>query len=167
MRPTTWLAVLLVLAIFAPDAALAAETKASTPTVPKPVLATVKARFKDPVIKSVMTEMNEGSKVYELGMTVEKRNVDIMVTPAGRIVLFEREIPRQDLPAAVLATLDRRYPGATYTICEEVIKVEGQKEKLAFYEALLQTKAKQWLGVQISTQGKVLVEEKKKSGTLD
>lgn len=152
---TTW-----ALVIFA-QGILADEEKVSLDKVPKAVLEAVKLRFKDAKIIGAAKEIEDDKLVYEITIKQMGRNVDVTVTPAGAILMIEREIAARDLPRPVLKTLEEKYPKATYKLVEEIIKVDGKEEKLAYYEILLVTTQKRKLEVQLAPDGKIRNVEKR------
>jgi hypothetical protein len=128
--------------------------------VPKPVMDAVKARFKDATVVGAAKEEDEDKKpVYELNLKLKDQTIDVILTPAGDIVLFEKSISLNDLPEAVAKTLKEKYPKATYKSLEEFYKVQNKKETLAFYEAKLVTAAKKELEVKITAEGKIFSEK--------
>lgn len=131
--------------------------------VPKPVMDAVKARFKDATVVDAAKEMDDKQLVYELSLKLKDQTIDVILTPAGDIVQFEKSIALKDLPAAVAKTLKEKYPKATYKSLEEFYKVEKKKEVLAFYEAKLVTAAKKDLEVQITAEGMILSEKEASS----
>jgi hypothetical protein len=128
--------------------------------VPKPVMDAVKARFKDATVVSAAKEIDEEKKlVYEVSLKRKDQTIDVILTPAGEIVLFEKSIGLKDLPAAVAKTLKEKYPKATYRILEEFYKVEKKKEILAYYEVKLVTAANKDLEVKLTAEGKIISEQ--------
>jgi hypothetical protein len=128
--------------------------------VPKPVLDAVRARFKDARITGAEREREQGQLVYEIAIKLGDQTVDVTVTPEGTLLLIEKEIAVQALPAPVLRALERGYPGATYKVIEEVVKVQGAQEVLTHYATLLVTAQRKTLEVLVSPDGKILAEER-------
>jgi hypothetical protein len=142
-------------------AAYAGEEKVPLDKVPKPVMETVKARFKDSLVSGVAKEKNdEGKLVYEVSLKVEGQNIDVILAPEGEMRLIEKTIDAKNLPGAVAEALEHKYPKATYKRLEEIFKVEGKNEMLAYYEAQLVTAKKRKLEVELSVEGKILKESK-------
>lgn len=137
------------------------EEKVALDKVPKPVLEAVKARFKDAKLTGSSKETEDGKLVYEVSIKQRGRNIDVTITPQGETLMVEKEITTKDLPKSAAKALEDKYPKATYKIVEEIIKVEKQKEKLAYYEALLVTAEKKALEVQVTAEGKIVNEEEK------
>lgn len=141
--------------------ARADEENVALDKVPKPVLETVKARFKGATLTGASKETEDDKVIYEVSLKDKKQNIDVTLTPAGELLMIEKEIAAKDLPKAVSKMLEGKYPKATYKMVEEVIKIENQQENLAYYELLLATADKQMLEVQITSAGKIINEEKK------
>jgi len=132
---------------------------------PTAVIQTVSMRFPDAKIAGVSTETEEGKQVYEVTLRQNGRNIDATTTPAGQLILIEREITARDLPVSVTKLVRTKYPRATYKIVEEVTTVSGASETPSFYELLLVDAKKQRLEVQVALDGsRILKEEKKKAG---
>lgn len=139
------------------------EEKVPLDKLPKAVTDAVKKRFPKLEPKEATKEVTEDKKtVYEVTLTEDKKNIDVTLTPEGIIVMIEKEIDRKDLPKAVAAAIDAKYPDATYKICEEIIPVKDGKETLESYEVLLETKDKKLIEVVLSTDGKITKTEEKK-----
>lgn len=132
--------------------------------LPDPVQQAVRARFKDAKVTGASQEKNaDGAVLYEVSLEAQAKGIDVMVTPEGAITLIEQEMARKELPKAVSATLDKQYPKARYKRVEQVITVEGGKETLSYYEALLADSKKQPWSVEVNPDGKIRMVEKKKS----
>lgn len=140
------------------------EEEVSLDKVPRPVVEAVKARFANAQVTGASKEMEKGKVFYEVTITDNGQHIDVTLTPKGEIVLIEKEIAAKDLPRAAVRTLERRYPQATYEIVEEIVKVEKKQERPAYYEVLLVTAGQDMLEVQVTSDGKIVKEEKKKPG---
>jgi hypothetical protein len=136
------------------------EEKVPLNKAPQPVLAAVKARFQGAELKGASKEKEDGQQVYEVTIKHQGQTIDVTLTPAGEILLIEKTIPAQKLPAAVTKTLEGKYPQAKYKIVEEITRVEKEQEKLAFYEVLLTTSEGQSVEVELTPQGRIVHEEK-------
>jgi hypothetical protein len=148
-------ALTLVLAVGATAAARADEEQITLDKVPKPVLEAAKKRFPKAEVKAASKE-GEGDKlVYEVTLKQDGKNIDVTITPAGKITLIERELAFKDLPKAVAETFTKKYPKATYQIIEEVIKVEDGKEATEYYEAHLTTADKKVVESEVLPDGKL------------
>ncbi|MFZ2407155.1 MAG: PepSY-like domain-containing protein [Methylobacter sp.] len=160
-RPISWLGAVMGILLLQATTAYAGEENVPLDKVPEPVMAAVKARFKDAVVSGAATEMNdEGKLVYEVSLKVEGQNIDVILAPEGEMRLIEKTIPAKNLPSAVAKTLKDKYPKAKYKRLEEIFKVEGKNETLAYYEAQLVTAKKIKLEVELSAEGNILKEGK-------
>jgi biopolymer transport protein ExbD len=139
------------------------EERVSLGKVPKPVLEAVKKRFPKAEVKEASKETSGDKKmVFEVTLKEKGKNIDVTLTPEGKITLIEKEIDRNDLPKAVAETFDKKYPKATYKIVEEVVKVVDGKENLEYYEATLVTADKKTFEVEVLPDGKFKGEMEKK-----
>jgi hypothetical protein len=131
--------------------------------VPKSVQQTVLARFKGAKVVGASAEKGDDQKlVYEVNLREKGKNIDVTLAPTGEMILIEQEISFSGLPKPAADTLGKRYPGARYKIVEMIYKVEGGKETLAYYEALLMDSSKQAWAAELAGDGAVLKIEKKK-----
>jgi biopolymer transport protein ExbD len=130
--------------------------------VPRAVLEAAKKRFPKAEIKGASKETEDKKTVYEITFKENGKNIDVTLTPEGKITLIEKQIDRNDLPKAVAETFDKKYPGATYKMIEEVIKVANGKETREYYEALLVTAEKKTFEVEVLPDGKFKSEMEKK-----
>ncbi len=134
------------------------EGKVALDKVPKAVLKAVKDKFKDAELVSAATEKDEGKLIYEIVIKHNGHNIDVSVTPDGKIVSYEKTIAVKDLPKEVSEALDSKYARAKIKRVEEV--AEGEKVS---YEVLLVTADNQTIEVVFDSKGKVVKEEKKES----
>jgi hypothetical protein len=128
--------------------------------VPGPVLDTIRARFADARILGADRDIEGGTVVYEVAIRQGGQSIDATVTPEGALVLIKTEIAATGLPAPVAAALERRYPGATYKVVEEVVTVRGEQETPTSYEVLLVTTGRRTQEVRITVDGSFLEEER-------
>jgi hypothetical protein len=167
-RIALWLMAGLIVAAAVP-AAPAQETKVSLDKVPKAVTDTVKKRFPKAEMVSATTEPgDDGKMVYEMQIKDAGHNIDMTVTPEGKLVSIERTIDEKDLPKKTAATLKEKWPGAKYEIVEEVIHVKDGKESLDYYEVLMTTADKKKIEAFVTADGKLAKPpEEKKPGDKD
>lgn len=129
--------------------------------VPKAVLEAVRARFPGAELAGAEKEVEGGKTLFEVNLKHKGQAMDVTLTEAGQIVEIEKEIAARDMPKAVAAALEARYPKATYRIVEEIFKVANKEEKLVYFEILLVTADKKTLEVQVAPDGKIVnVEDK-------
>jgi uncharacterized membrane protein YkoI len=126
---------------------------------PKAVVDAVKKRFKEAELKGASKEMEKDKLVYEITIKHKGQNIDVTVTPEGEIIMLEKEIAAKQLPKPVSKVLGEKFAQAKYKIIEEIIQVDKKKEKLLYYEVLLELPDKKRLEVKIAADGKITKEE--------
>ena len=167
MRRITIGPALSVLVLLA-GAGAAFATELALDKVPAPILETAKARFLDLKIIEAASEKNDaGELIYELLLDNKGLKIAATFTPAGPMVLMEKEITRAELPATVATALEHKFAKARYRTVEEIYAVKDQQETLAHYEVVLITPQKQIRGVEIAADGKILTVEKRTSEEED
>ena len=132
------------------------EEKVPLDKLPKAVVDAVKAKFEGAELVSAEKEKEDGKEVYEVAIKHKGHNIEVTLTPDGKIVSMEKEIEAKDLPKVVSEALDAKYPKATIKKLEEV--TEGDK---LTYEALIVTADNKTVEVVFDPQGKVVKEGKK------
>jgi uncharacterized membrane protein YkoI len=140
-------------------AAQAQEKKVPLKKVPKAVLKAVKDKFPGAEVKSASTEKDEKDDkkiVYEVTIKHKGSNIDVSVTPEGKIVSIEKQIAFKDLPEAVSAAVKKKYPKAKIKLTEEVTKGDE-----ITYEILLVTTEKKTYEIVLDPKGKILKTESK------
>jgi hypothetical protein len=153
--------VMFTVALVAP-AARADEESLPLDKLPKAVTDAVKKRFPKAELVEAAKE-TEGDKVeFEVSIKDGETKIDVMLTPDGKITLIEKQVAAKALPKAVTDALEGKYPKATLTTVEEVIKVADGKETLDFYEVLLVTADKKTFEVKLTAEGKITETEEKK-----
>jgi hypothetical protein len=145
-RFRTGLAALTGLSVLAVTA-LAAEEKISPKKLPAAVRKAVKKKFPEAKYRGAAKEVADGKTTYEVELTVEGRAVDAIMSPEGKILEVEREVPVAKLPAAVKKALAAKYPGAKIEKAETLTK--GEDGPL-HYEIVIKTE------VVLTPKGKVV-----------
>jgi hypothetical protein len=140
------------------------EEKVPLDKVPKAVMEAVKKRFNKAEVVEASKETTDGKTVFEVTLKQAGKNIDVMLTPEGDITLIEKEITAKQLPKGAKAAVDKKYPKHTWTMVEEVIKVEAGKEKLDYYEVHLETPDKKEIEVKIAPDGSLKEEDKEAPG---
>ena len=166
MRRLTWIPVVTVVLVMA-GPGRAQEEKVPLDKVPKAVTETLTKRFPKAEVKGASKETTDGKTVYEVTLKQDGKNIDVTLTPGGKITLIEKEVAFKDLPRPVAETLNKKYPNAKYSIIEEVIKVEGTKETLEYYEAHLTTADKKAIEAEVLPDGKLKGETEVKEEKKD
>jgi len=132
------------------------EEKVPLDKLPKAVVEAVKAKFEGAELVSAEKEKEDGKEVFEVAIKHKGHNIEVTLTPEGKIVSIEKEIDVKDLPKEVKEALDAKYPKAEIKKAEE----ETKNDKVT-YEVLIVTAEKKKLEVVFDPKGKVLEEEKK------
>jgi hypothetical protein len=145
-RFRTGLAALTGLSVLAVTA-LAAEEKISPKKLPAAVRKAVKKKFPEAKYRGAAKEVADGKTTYEVELTVEGRAVDAIMSPEGKILEVEREVPVAKLPAAVKKALAAKYPDAKIEKAEMLTK--GEDGPL-HYEIVIKTE------VVLTPKGKVV-----------
>jgi hypothetical protein len=147
---------LALVALVGLTAARADEEKVPLDKLPKAVADAVKAKFDGCEMVSASKEKDNGKDVYEVAIKHKGSNIDVSLTPEGKIVSIEKEIAAKDLPKAVSEAIDAKYPKATIKKLEEI--TENDK---VVYEALLVTADQKTVEAVFDGTGKLVKEEKK------
>jgi hypothetical protein len=146
-------AVLLVAGV----AARADEEEVPLDKLPKAVVEAIKAKFPKAELVSADKETDKDKKTtYEVTIKNGGQELEVSVTPEGKILTVAREIPIADLPKAVVAAIKTRYPRATLKSAEEI----SEDDKVVEYEVVIAVGKKQ-LEVTFDPKGKFIEEEEK------
>jgi uncharacterized membrane protein YkoI len=137
------------------------EVKVEPKDLPRAVLETVKKRFPRAKITEATKETDGNDVEYEVCIKDGETEIDLYLTPAGKIKQIEKSVPVNALPRAVSDGLKKTYPKATLTHADEIVKVVAEKEVVAHYEVQLTTADKKLLAVEVSPGGKILKTEDK------
>jgi len=159
VRTARTLGLLATIAV-APTFARADETKIPMSEVPKAVLDTVKAKFPKTEIKQAIKEVEDGKTSYEIETKEGCRAIDVVLKPDGTILAVEKEIAVGDLPKAVAAAIEAKYPKATIGKAEMLLEYEDGKEETE-YEVVLTTVDKKEVEVKLTPAGKIVDNEEK------
>jgi uncharacterized membrane protein YkoI len=134
------------------------EQKLPLDKVPKVVMDSVKAKFPEAELKGAAKETENGKTSFEVSLTFKKANIDVILTPEGKITAIEKVVAASDLPMPVTQTVKSKYPQATIKLAEELSDAD---DKINAYEVILVLADKKEVEVKIDPAGKVLNEEKK------
>jgi uncharacterized membrane protein YkoI len=137
-------------------AARADEEKIELDKLPKAVIDAVKKKFPDAELKSAEKEKEGGKEVFEVVIKNKDQNLEVIVSPEGKILAVEKEIAVKDLPKAVTEAVDAKYPKSSIKKAEEVTK-----DDKVTYEVLIETADKKKLEVELDPKGKFVEREKK------
>ncbi len=107
-----------------PQAKPASAAKAADPAakLPAPILAAFRTSYPNATIKNAAKETEDGKIVWEVESVDNGLARDLVYKPDGTVVEFEEQIEPATLPAAVSAALKAKYPKATITKAEKLMK---------------------------------------------
>lgn len=132
--------------------------------IPKKVMDALKAKFPKAKIVKWTKEKDGDVEVYDIEMTVEGKKTEADIKEDGTIVNFEVEVAIKDLPKAVTAAIEKKYPKSKLKEALKITDVKDKKEVSGGYEVILETSDKKEVEVTVSDEGKILEdsgEEKK------
>ena len=118
--------------------------------LPPTVLDAFKKAYPKAVIKGASKETEKGVTYYEVESVDGKMNRDLLYTADGKAVEVEEAIVPGALPAAVVKTLAKTYPGYKILKAEDMLK-DGQK----LFELEIQVNGKK-MGVTLDPAGKII-----------
>jgi hypothetical protein len=139
------------------------EQKVPLDKVPAKVLDAVKAKFPNAEMKSASKEKENNETVYEVTIKNDGQKIDVELKEDGTILAIEKTIDAKDLPEKVTNAVKEKYGNVKYKVAEEVIK----KDKLEYYEVVIETAEKKVFEAEVSPEGKILKEEEKKKKEKD
>lgn len=158
-------AIALGLAAMESSPAVAAETRLARSKVPSAVLAAVSARHPRSKMTDFAQEHEGGKTVYEVTLETGSGRLEVIVSPAGKILTEEQTIAMKDLPDPVRKSLARsRHAKAKVLRLEKV--TDHRKPKEPTYELLVELLGKKHELV-FSSAGRLLKEEAKSKGDED
>lgn len=138
--------------------ARADEEKIDLKDVPRAVLDAVKAKFPKGEIKSAEKEDEDGKTTYEVAVKADGHAIDVALKADGTILEIEKEVAAKDLPKAVAAAVEAKYPKATVKKAEEIIAFKGGEEEKS-YEVVVAETGKKAVEVKLSADGKIVKHE--------
>ena len=118
--------------------------------LPPTVLDAFKKAYPKAVIRGASKETEKGVTYYEVESVDGKMNRDLLYTADGKTVEVEEAIAPGALPAAVVKTLAKTYPGYKILKAEDMLK-DGQK----LFELEIQVNGKK-MGVTLDPAGKII-----------
>jgi hypothetical protein len=124
--------------------------------IPKAVMDALLAKFPKAKIAKCSKAKEGDDVVYDIEFKQEGRNCEADIKENGTYINYEKAIAAKDLPRAVLAAIEARYPKSTLKEIMEETEVKGKDEKLSAYEVVLVTADKKEEEVRVSPDGKIL-----------
>ena len=154
---------MLVLATWQIAAAKSAKrNKAGKQTLPPAAATAIKRAFPKATIDQVERETVR-AVLYEVELKQNRKEIEVQVTPDGRIVEVGKAVAKKDLPKAVAKTLARLAGDARIREIEReetraVLKLVKLKKPLVVYEAEFVRNGKE-IEVRIAPDGTLLARE--------
>ncbi len=138
----------------------AEEEKVPLDKLPVAVAKAINAKYPKAKMVSAEAGDEDGKKQFEVEIKDGEQDLEITVSPDGKILVVERVVPVKDLPKVVEDALEAKYPKATIKKVEEVSK----EDKVASYEITIVTADKKEVEAEFDVQGKFIAEEKPEKG---
>ncbi len=133
IRAWTGLAVLCLSA----SCALAADQPVKMKDLPPAVQKTVREQSKGATIRGLSKEIEGGKTYYEVELTADGHNKDILIDASGAVVEIEEQVALDAVPAVVKATIEKSAGTG------KILKVEWvQKQGKVSYEARIEQAGK-------------------------
>src|SRR5262245_15403116 len=124
----------LMLAVLLLTAAAAQEKKEE---IPKRVLATLAAKFPKAQIDTWTKEKEGDAFAFDIEFKQEGRKFEAYIKEDGTLLSWEREIAAKDLPKAVTAAIDKKYPKSRIKEAMEGFEVKDGKDVLDEYAIVI------------------------------
>lgn len=155
------LATLISLVAFAAGAARADEEAIALDKLPEPVKKLLSTRFAKAEKIKASKETENGKTTYEVEVKSKGEELELTIDPEGKLLAIEKDIDVDELPKAVTDAIAAKYPGAKIKSAEITIDTTGDKEKVAYFDAEIETADKKTLEVEATLEGKILKAEAK------
>jgi hypothetical protein len=150
------LSMLCALCVFSYGLVAAQDQRAKIKSLPLAVQKTVEEQSKGAKIRGLSKEVEKGKTQYELELTVDGRNRDMIIDPSGAILEVEEDVSLESLSPAVKSEVEKSI-GASKLLRLESVTKGGV---LTGYEASV-SKAGKRSGVEMGLDGKILPKAKK------
>ncbi len=136
--------------------------------IPKPVMEALKAKFPDAKIRKWTKETEKGRVVYDIEFNqANGKKAEADIFEDGTIENFEKEFDAKDLPEAVTAAVEKKYPKAKMKEVMEITEIMDKKEVHGGFEIVLETAEKKEVEVTVSKEGKILEDSGEKKEKKD
>jgi hypothetical protein len=141
-----------------PAAKATSAAKAADPAakLPAPVLAAFRTSYPNATIKNAAKESEDGKTVWEVESIESGLARDLVYNLDGAVVEIEEQVEPASLPAAVTAALKAKYPAASITKAEKLVKGTTLTYEMALKGAAVQS-------VEITPDGKIVPAVKEKN----
>ena len=142
---------LVVIVVATCSVAVAQEKKLKREQLPPAVEKTVTKESQGATINGFATEIENGTRLYEVDLTIDGRSKDISMDRNGNILEVEAEVAMDSLPASVQDGLRKAAGAGTIGKIESLTK----RGKLVAYEAQV-TIGKKRSEIQVGPNGEKL-----------
>jgi len=137
--------------------ALAAASPAgAADKLPANITSALTARFPQAKIDKWSREKEDGKEVYDIEFKQGDRKFEADIFADGTIHNWEQQIAQNDLPAAVVQTVNKQFPKAVMKEIMAVTEVTGGKDRLEGYEIVVQRPMKKDVEMTVAPDGKIL-----------
>ena len=127
----------------------AAEKTIALKDAPGPVQKTIADQLKGGKLRGVSIEVENGKTQYEAELTVDGQHRDLIIDPAGKVLVTEALMELRALPEAVRTAFTREAGKGTVAVAEEVTR-----EGAVSYEALIKEAGKKDRQIVVGPDGK-------------
>ena len=124
--------------------------------IPKKVMDALRSKFPNAKIDKCTKAKDGNDVVYDIEFKQEGRKCEADIKEDGTYINYEKAIEAKDLPKAVRAALEKRYPKSTMKEIMEETEVKGKQEKLSAYEVVLTTADSREVEVRLAPDGMIL-----------
>jgi hypothetical protein len=141
--------------VFAATVSRAGDEANDLDKVPKAVMDALKAKFPKAKIDKWTKETENGNVVYDIEFKDEGRKTEADIGEDGTFLNFENEFDAKNLPKAVTAAVEKKYPKATMKEVMEITEIKDKKEVHGGFEIVLETADKKNVEVTVAKDGKI------------
>ena len=154
-----FMAFVAVVLLTAPAARAQVTDTLDLEKIPKKVMDALGARFPQAEIHTWTKEEEGDIVVYDIEFRQHSRKFEADIKQDGTIHNWEREITAEDLPDAVKAAVESRYPKYALMEIMAITAVTEGDEALEGYEISLETADRKELEVTVAPDGTILEED--------
>jgi len=123
--------------------------------LPAPILTAFRTSYPNATIKGAAKETEGGKTVWEVESIDKGLARDLIYNPDGTVVEFEEQVDPASLPVAVSAALKAKYPAASITKAEKLMKGTTITYEMALKGAAVKA-------IEITPDGKIVPAAKEK-----
>jgi hypothetical protein len=141
--------------LVAAQVARADEEKIALDKLPKAVTDSIQAKYADAKLVGAEKETKGDKTLYEVVIKHKDRNIELLLTPEGKIVEIEQAIAAKDLPRAVAQAIEKKYPKATIKAVEETTRDDKVSYGVLLENDVTIGKEKQKVQLQVTADGTI------------